>query len=125
MSQPIVYIDKSNIREGKLEQLEAAMQDLAGFVEANMPLLISYGFFLNNDRTQMTVIAVHPDSSSLEFHLDKGAAEFRKFTHLIDLFSIEIYGYVTESVLKRLYQKAQSLGSGTVDVHEFYAGFDR
>ena len=82
MSQPIVYIDTSAIREGKLGELEVAMKDLAAFVEANVPQLISYGFFLDEDRTQMTVVAVHPDSASLEFHMDVGGAEFRKFRDL-------------------------------------------
>ena len=125
MPQPIVYIDTSAIREGKLEQLEAAMKDLAAFVEANMPQLISYGFFLDEDRTQMSVVAVHPDSASLQFHMDVGDAEFRKFADLIDLIRIEVYGRVSGDVLERLHQKARILGRGTVVVHEFYAGFAR
>jgi hypothetical protein len=65
MSQPIFYIDTSSIREGKLGELQVAMKDLAAFVEASMPQLISYGFFLNEARTQMTVVAVHPNSAVL------------------------------------------------------------
>jgi hypothetical protein len=125
MPQPIVYIDISAIRKGKLEELQAAMKALAAFVEANVPQLISYGFFLDEDRTQMTVVAVHRDSASLEFHMDVGAAEFRKFADLIDLLRIEVYGRVSDAVLKRLHQKARMLGKGTVAVHEFYAGFSR
>lgn len=125
MTQPIVYIDTSAIREGKLEELELAMKRLAAFVEANVPQLISYGFFLDGDRTQMTVVAVHPDSASLEFHMDVGGAEFRKFADLIDLSRIEVYGDVSEAVQERLHRKARMLGTGTVAVHEFCAGFAR
>lgn len=123
--QPIVYIDTSVIRDGKLEELKVAMKGLAAFVEANVPQLISYGFFLDDDQRQMTVVAVHPDSASLEFHMDVGSAEFRKFADLIDLSRIEVYGRVSEAVLERLHQKARMLGRGTVAVHEFYAGFAR
>jgi hypothetical protein len=125
MPRPIVYIDTSSIREGKLEELEAAMQHLAAFVEANVPQLISYGFFLNQDSTRMTVVAVHPDSASLEFHMDVGSDEFRKFADLIDLSRIEVYGAVSDAVLDRLHRKAQMLGSATVTVHELHAGFAR
>jgi len=125
MSNPIVYIDTSTIREGKLEKLKIAMKGLASFVEANMPRLISYAFFLDADESQMTVVAVHPDSASLEFHMEVGADEFRKFASLIQLSRIEIYGHISEVVLERLHQKARMLGSGTVAVHEFYAGFSR
>lgn len=125
MPQPIVYVDTSALRPGKLQDLEAAMRHLAAFVEANVPQLISYGFFLDENRTHMTVVAVHPDSASLEFHMDVGGAEFRRFGDLIDLLTIEVYGAVSDDVLERLHHKARMLGDGTVAVHELYAGFAR
>ena len=125
MYQPIVYIDTSAIRKGKLEQLEVGMKSLAAFVELQVPQIISYGFFLNKDRTKMTVAAVHPNSASLEFHLEIGGPEFRKFANLIELLSIEVYGHVSDAVLERLHQKARMLGRGSVDVHDFFAGFSR
>lgn len=125
MPPPIVYVDTSAIREGRLAELEVAMKHLAAFVDANVPQLISYGFFLDEGRTRMTVVAVHPDSASLAFHLDAGGAEFRKFGDLIDLLTIEVYGAVSDDVLRRLHDKARMLGDGTVAVHELYAGFDR
>jgi hypothetical protein len=94
VTQPILYIDVSDICEGKLGELEMGMRHLTQFVEANMPRLISYAFFLDQDRTTMTVVAVHPDSASLEFHLDHGNEEFRKFADLVRLSRIEVYGRV-------------------------------
>ena len=125
MAAPIIYVDTSRIREGKLEELEIAMRHLAAFVDANVPQLISYGFFLDEDRTRMTVVAVHRDSASLEFHMDTGAAEFRKFADLIDLSTIDVYGAVSDAVLERLHRKARMLGDATVAVHELFAGFAR
>lgn len=125
MSHPIVYVDTSMIRGGMLGEVEQAMKRLAAFVEENMPRLISYAFFLDEHKAQMTVVAIHPDAASLEFHMDKGAAEFRKFAGLIDLVRIEVYGKVSESVLARLHEKAQMLGKGSVVVHELYTGFSR
>jgi quinol monooxygenase YgiN len=125
MPRPIVYIDTSAIREGKREELEAAMKRLAEFVEENVPQLGFYGFFLNEDRTRMTVVAVHPDSASLEFHMTVGREEFRKCSDLIDLLRIEVYGLISDSAVELLHQKARTLGSGTVSVHDFWAGFAR
>ena len=119
MRPPIVYVDTSAVKNGKLGELEVGMKRLAAFVETNVPQVISYGFFLNEDRTQMTVVAVHRDSASLEFHMDVGAAEFPKFANLIDLVRIDVYGLVSDAVRERLYQKAEMLGRGTVTIHEF------
>lgn len=73
----------------------------------------------------MTVVAIHPDSESLEYHLDAGKEEFRKFAELLDLLKIEVYGKISDSVHNRLRQKAQMLGKATVAVHDFSAGFFR
>lgn len=125
MPDPIVYVDVSEIRDGKLEDLLVAMKELATFVETNEPQLISYGFFLDDQRTRMTVVAIHPDSDSLEFHIDVGGPEFRKFANLIRLQRIEVFGRVSDGVVERLEEKAKVLGSGTVSIHDFYAGFMR
>jgi len=37
MAQPIVYLDTSEVKPGRLEELKAAMADLARFVKANEP----------------------------------------------------------------------------------------
>ena len=37
MSEPIIYIDRSNIREGKLEEVKAALPRLVEFVDAHEP----------------------------------------------------------------------------------------
>lgn len=125
MSGSIVYIDRSEIREGKLEQVKAAISELVDFVAANEPQLLSYHFYVNGDGTRMTVVAVHPDSASLEFHMDVAGPVFRKFTQLIDLSAIEVYGEVSDAARKRLQEKAQMLGRGAALAHEPVAGFSR
>lgn len=122
---PVVYIDTSTVRDGKLEETKAAAGRLAAFVEANMPRVTSYGFCFDDDRGLMTVVSIHPDSASLEYHMDVGAEEFRKFADLIDLARIDVYGPVSESVVERLHEKARMLGRGVVAVHDYYAGFSR
>lgn len=125
MSEPIVYIDRSEIREGKSEELKAAINELVEFVHANEPQLISYNFYINEGGTRMTVVAVHSDSVSMEFHMKIAGPAFRKFTEFINLLTIEVCGPVSDTLLKQLRQKAQMLGSGTVLVHKRYAGFAR
>lgn len=123
--RPIVYIDESTIRPGKLKEVRAAAKRLTEFVEENMPRLISYGFCFDDNRQLMTVVALHPDSESLEFHIETGRAKFQEFSDLIDLSRIDVYGPVSESVVEQLEGKARMLGRGVVAVHEYYAGFSR
>jgi hypothetical protein len=125
MSQPIVYVDVSRVRDQKFGELESAMGRLASFVEKNVPQLISYAFFVDQRRSQMTVVAVHPNSASLEYHMEVGRDEFRRFSDLIELMRIDVYGEVSAEVVRRLEEKVRTLGNGSVSVHEFVAGFAR
>jgi hypothetical protein len=122
--EPIVYIDHSDIRKGSLEELKAGVQRLVDFIEAREPQLITYGFYIDQEAAKMTVVAVHPDSASLELHMDVGAAEFRKLAHLLTLTGIECYGRPSERALEQLRHKASTLGDGgTVVSIGRFAGF--
>jgi hypothetical protein len=69
-------------------------------------------------------VAVHPDSASLELHLDIGGEEFRKLAHLLTLTAIECYGRPSERALDQLRRKAAMLGDdGTVISVGRFAGF--
>jgi hypothetical protein len=123
-SEPIVYIDHSDIREGSLDELKVGVSRLVDFIQVREPQLITYGFYIDDEAGKMTVVAVHPDSASLELHLDIGSSEFRKVAHLLTLTTIECYGRPSERVMEQLRQKAAALGDGgtVVSVRRF-AGF--
>ena len=46
MSEPIIYIDHSEIREGKLDELKTAMNELVELGKTNEPRLFAYEVFL-------------------------------------------------------------------------------
>jgi hypothetical protein len=125
MSDAILYIDISEVREGALDELTAGLKDLVDFIEANEPRLIAYNVYLSADGTRMTVVNVHPDSASLEYHMDVAGPLFRRFVDLVTLSSIRIYGEPSEKALKQAHEKARLLGGGTVEVDAFHAGFTR
>lgn len=120
----IVYVDTSEIRQGKLDEAKVAMTDLAQFVEENEPQLVSYEFYLDEGENSMTVVAVHPDSASMEFHMEVAGERFKPFADLITLRSIDVFGEPSSRVVELLEEKARMLGAGTVRVHHRHAGFD-
>jgi hypothetical protein len=123
---PIVYIDHSDIREGKLQEVRARIAELVEFVEAREPQLLAYGVYLDTEGCGMTVVAIHPDPRSLELHMEIGGPAFREFIDLIDLRTIEVYGRPGDKALSQLRQKMEMLGeNGTLIVHEQNAGFTR
>lgn len=125
MSGPVIYIDRSEVREGKLEELKTAMNELAGLVKANEPRIIAFNVYFTEDGTRMTVLHVHPDAASLEFHMKVAGPVFPKFAGFIKLLTIDIYGEASDNLVEPLRRKAQMLGNGTVQVYGLHAGFAR
>jgi hypothetical protein len=125
MSEPLVYIDTSEVREGALEELKGAIGELADFVEKSEPELISYNVYFSDDGSRMTVIHVHPDSASLDVHMDVAGPRFERFAGLVTLQSIDIFGEPSDKALAQLRDKVGLLGSGELTVHPPHAGFSR
>ncbi len=123
-SEPIVYIDHSQIREDSIDELKAGIRRLVKFIDAREPQLVTYGFYIDEDAAEMTVVAVHPDSASLERHMEIGGGEFRKLAPFVTLTAIECYGRPSEKALEQMHQKATALGEGGAVVFiERFAGF--
>ena len=125
MSDVIVYIDISEVRQGALDELKAGVQDLADFIEAKEPQLIAYNVYFSDDGTRMTVVNVHPNSASLEYHMEVAGTLFRQFVELVTLSSIHIYGEPSEKALALAHAKARLLGGGSVEVEALHVGFTR
>jgi hypothetical protein len=125
MSQPLMYIDTSEVREGALDELKVAIEELVAFIDANEPRILTYHVYLSEDGTRMTVVHLHSDPASLDYHMDVAGPAFRKFAHLLTMSSIRIYGEPSERALRQLHEKAQMLGCEDVTVHRPHAGLAR
>jgi len=126
MSEAIVYVDRSRIRSSDIAGLRDALANLAEFVREREPQLLLYGFVVDEPTATMHVVAVHPDSESLETHLGVGGPGFRAVGAFIELQQIEVFGRPTAAVLAKLQEKAAMLGTDAqVTVHELASGFER
>jgi hypothetical protein len=121
----IVYVDTSDVRAGALEELKAGMNELAAFVDLNEPRILAYNVHFSDDGTRMTVVHVHPDSDSLEYHMEVAGPVFRQFAELVTLSSIHIYGDPSETARTQSHEKARLLERDAVVVDSLHAGFTR
>ena len=124
MSDLIVYIDRSIVRDGRLTELKPAMAELTGFVEANEPEILAYTVYFNADEDRMTVMHMHVDQASLEFHMEVAGPKFPPIGEFIELESINVYGTIGKELEQRMREKASELGTGSVSIHELHEGFD-
>ena len=83
----------------------------------------SLGIYFSDDRSRMTVVHVHPDSSSLEQLLAFISPVLAPFRDLLRLRSIDVYGSPSDAVEMQLRAKVDLLG-GTITIHRRFAGVD-
>jgi hypothetical protein len=125
MSEPIISLDTSLIRVGRLDELKRAVAELVEFVQSNEPRPIVYEVYVDNTESRMTVVQVHPDSASMEYHMTVAGPAFAGFAELVTLSTLDVYGKPSEELLELLRRKVQMLGEATVNVHDLQAGFAR
>ncbi|MFJ8084520.1 hypothetical protein ACIQ6Y_28350 [Streptomyces sp. NPDC096205] len=125
MAEPLFYLDRSDILDGRLAEVRDGMRELAGFVRAREPRLIAYHLFVDETESTMSVLAVHPDSASLDLHLRVGGPRFRAFGALVRMRSMDVYGSPDPAVVDALREKAEYLGGATLTLHAWQAGFSR
>ena len=124
-ADPIVVVDSSEIREGKIDELKTALTKLVEFVEANEAEPIAYSIYIDEDGSRMTVMQIHPSSASVELHMRLAGPIFQKFTELVVLSRVDVYGTPSDALLEQMRQKAELLGNAPVVVNELHAGFAR
>jgi hypothetical protein len=125
MSEPLISLDTSLIRDGRLNELKEAVTELVEFVRSNEPRPIAYEIYFDEAGSRMTVVQVHPDSASMEYHMRVAGPAFAGFAELITLSTLDVYGKPSEELLELLRRKVQMLGDATVIVHDLKAGFAR
>jgi quinol monooxygenase YgiN len=69
MAQPFIYVGTLGIKEGKLEEVKQSWQAVVEAVKEHEPQMIAFHGFVNEGGTEMTVIQVHPDTASMDFHM--------------------------------------------------------
>ena len=127
VSKPLIVVETSEVRPGKVGDLLAAMSDLARFVRAREPRLIAYQAYLDEDGRSMTLVEIHPDSTSAEFHLEVIGGASPGLARLMTLTALDVYGEPSSELLAQLQARVETLGAdvGDLRVHSPEAGFER
>ncbi len=125
MSQPLIYIDTSEVNEGVLDELRDAIDELVAFIEANEPQILAYQVYLSEDCRRMTVVHVHADPASFDFHMEVAGPAFRRFADLLTQRAIRVYGEPSGAAMRRVHEKARMLGCKDVMIESPNAGLSR
>jgi hypothetical protein len=123
MSEQLLFVGTYAIPDGKLEEYITANREMTEFVKANEPRLISFNTYINPEGTEATTIQVHPDSESLEYHLDIARTKVNSGVQLVKVARVELYGKPNVGIVERLHSMSEISGGWPVIVKMTLHGF--
>lgn len=107
MAAPFIFVGHHSIKEGKLDEFKEYDRKLTEFVETNEPRMIHFGTYINDEGTEATKVQIHPDASSMEFHMQVAGERFMQVYEFLEATrSIEVYGEMSDAVLEQMNQMA-------------------
>src|SRR3954452_18893789 len=121
MSIPFIFIATNRLKPGAYEAERRRVPGLVEFIRAGEPRLLAFNEYINAERTEVTVVQVHPDAASMEFHM--GVVRERAvqaYSETLDATTkIQVFG-TSEAVVDTLRARA---GAGVpLSVHAEHLG---
>jgi quinol monooxygenase YgiN len=103
MSGPLIYVGTYTIKPGNEGDARGRLAELVDFVETNEPRMIAFNAYLDRESHTLSIVQVHPDSASMEFHLQVNAKHFATaFDWLDESMSGQYYGPISDALAAEL-----------------------
>ena len=103
MSGPLIYVGTYTIKPGSQQEAPRRLADLVEFVETNEPRMIAFNTYLDRDGNTVSIVQVHPDSASMEFHMQVNAKHFATaFDWLDTSMSGQYFGPISDALAAEL-----------------------
>jgi hypothetical protein len=107
-ASPLIFIATNRLKAGKLERERQRVRGLVEFIEAREPRLIAFNEYVSDAGDEVTVVQVHPDTASLEAHMEIVRERARAaYAETLDAtVRIQVFGQPTDAILEALREQA-------------------
>jgi hypothetical protein len=126
VSGPLIFIATNALRPGALEAEARRAVEFADFVAANEPRLLAFNEYVDEERSEITIVQVHPDAASMELHLELVRERAtRAFAETLEATTrVQVLGAPSEEMLRSLRRQAGD-GFALSAATRHLAGFTR
>ncbi|HXV71528.1 MAG TPA: hypothetical protein VEB69_09015 [Acidimicrobiia bacterium] len=102
MSDSIVLISHSMVKEGKLGALEEFAREMFPVLEAEKPGTVLHEGYVSEDRARVHFVHVFPDADAMDGHMVGAAERSGRANEYLDTYGFEIYGTPNAETLTML-----------------------
>ena len=103
MSGPLIFIGTYTVKPASKGEAPRRIAELVDFVETNEPRLIAFNAYLDQEGDTLSIVQVHPDSASMEFHMQVNARHFATAYDWLDTsVNDQYFGPVSDALAAEL-----------------------
>jgi len=111
MSEPIVFISRNKIKEGKTDEFRNHYQESIPPIMAGKPGTLAQLAYENEEAAEVSIVRFFPSADALDLQIQGADERSRKTYTFIEPISIEIFGTPNPDTLEKMKKIA---GSGVV-----------
>lgn len=120
MSEPIVFISRNRIKEGKAEEFREHYRDSIPPIMADKPGTLVQLAYENEEVDEVIVVRIFPSAEAFDLQIQGADERSKKTYEFIEPIGIEIFGAPSLSTLENMKKIA---GSGVmVSISPHYTG---
>lgn len=115
MAEPIVFISRSRIVDGKRAEFAQAFADAVGQIRQSKPRTALFAAYVDEAGTAVKIIHVFPDAAAMADHFRGADERTLSVSELIVPTDFEVYGPAPAAAIDQLRREAAANG-GAVEV---------
>jgi quinol monooxygenase YgiN len=124
MFDPIVFISRFRIKEGKLAGFKQFFADGEKLLQEEKPRTLLFLAYRDDNGQRMTIVHVFADADSMDLHVEGAEERSKEALEFLEPEGFEIYGSPSEDVMEMMREAAAS-GSDLSVQPEYLGGFLR
>lgn len=125
MSEAIVFISHSKVKEGMLERAGSFAAEMTEVLHDTKPGTVVFLTYADQDGSHIHTVHVFPNAAAMDAHLEGVGERAGAAFEFIDTVGYEIFGTPTESTLDTMRGFADNLGVPLVIRPQNVAGYVR
>jgi hypothetical protein len=111
MSEPIVFISRNKVKEGKIDEFRKHYRDSIPPIVADKPGTLAQLTYENEEASEVTIVRLFPSADALDLQIQGADERSKKTYQFIEPISIEIFGIPNPATLEMMKKIA---GSGVI-----------
>jgi quinol monooxygenase YgiN len=106
MAEPVVFISRWRIREGKRAELEAMYARAAWLIGSSKPGTALFAAYLDETSGEVRIVHAFPDAAAMTDHFEGSEERSASVEEMIELLGFEVYGTAPAAAIDQLRRQA-------------------